>query len=79
MLLRVTALASGELFGENGSYPGWKKTKEIPATLLREYKTFLLFRIEPHQSRSDYHCDISQPYNVTIDKDLFEKGHIVIG
>lgn len=78
MLLKVTALASNELFGENGSYPGWKKTKEIPATLLETYKNFLLFRIEPHESRSDYHCDISQPYNVTIDKDLFEKGHIVI-
>lgn len=78
MFLNITPSAGSELFGENGPYPGWLKTKRIPVTFLKEYRNFILFRVEPHFSKSDYHIDESQPYNVTIDKDLFIKGHVLI-
>lgn len=78
MILRISKYTPKTYFGEDGPYPAWKKTREIPVTFIAEYKRFILFRVESHFSKSGYSCGLSVPYNVTIDKDMIERGWIEI-
>lgn len=74
MLLHITKFATKSYFGEESCYPAFRKTEYIPVEFLREYRTYILMRVLPHKSASDWSCDISQPYNITIDKDMITRG-----
>ena len=76
MIAIVSKYANKQLFGEEGYYPAWKKTREIPINIIKEYPTYILCEVLPHTSRSMYSCGPSTPYRVTIDKDAIEKGWI---
>ena len=74
MLLHITKWATKTYFGEEGCYPAFRKTEYIPVEFLREYRNYILVQVLPHKSASDWACGISQPYNITIDKDMITRG-----
>ena len=74
MLLHITKLATKNYFGEEGCYPAYRKTEFIPVEIVKEYRSFILLSVLPHKSASEWSCGISQPYNITIDKDMITRG-----